>query len=121
MATNIPPHNLGEISDAIAAIIDDENVSDDVLCDIVKGPDFPTGGTIFGREAIREAYKTGRGSIAIRGKAEIVEDKGEYKIVITEIPYQVYKNRIVEAIAEAHAEKRIRASRVSTMFRIARA
>jgi DNA gyrase subunit A len=107
MATNIPPHNLGEISDAIAAIIDDENVSDDVLCDIVKGPDFPTGGTILGREAIREAYKTGRGSIAIRGTAEIIEDKGKYKIVITEIPYQVYKNRIVEAIAEAHAEKRI--------------
>jgi DNA gyrase subunit A len=107
MATNIPPHNLGEIADAIAAIIDDENVSDDALCDIVKGPDFPTGGTILGREAIREAYKTGRGSIAIRGTAEIIEDKGRYKIVITEIPYQVYKNRIVEAIAEAHAEKRI--------------
>jgi len=107
MATNIPPHNLGEISDAIAAIIDDENVSDDALCDIVKGPDFPTGGTILGREAIREAYKTGRGSIAIRGTAEIVEEKGKFKIVISEIPYQVYKNRIVEAIAEAHAEKRI--------------
>ena len=107
MATNIPPHNLGEISDAIAAIIDDENVTDDALCDIVKGPDFPTGGTILGREAIREAYKTGRGSIAIRGTAEIIEDKGKYKIVISEIPYQVYKNRIVEAIAEAHAEKRI--------------
>jgi DNA gyrase subunit A len=108
MATNIPPHNLGEIADAIAAILDDENVTDDALCDIVKGPDFPTGGTIHGFEAIREAYKTGRGSIAIRGKAEIVEDdKGRFKIIITEIPYQVYKNRIVEAIAEAHAEKRI--------------
>ena len=107
MATNIPPHNLSEICDAIAAVIDDENVSDDTLCDIVKGPDFPTGGTIHGHEAIREAYKTGRGSITIRGKAEIIEDKGKHKIVITEIPYQVYKNRIVEAIAEAHAEKRI--------------
>ncbi len=108
MATNIPPHNLGEISDAIAAMIDDENITDDQLCDIVKGPDFPTGGTIHGQEAIREAYKTGRGSIAIRGTAEIIEDdKGRYKIVISEIPYQVYKNRIVEAIAEAHAEKRI--------------
>ncbi len=107
MATNIPPHNLSEIVDAIAAVIDDENVSDDALCDIVKGPDFPTGGTILGQEAIREAYKTGRGSIAIRGKAEIIEDKGKHKIVITEIPYQVYKSRIVEAIAEAHAEKRI--------------
>ncbi len=107
MATNIPPHNLNEIADAIAAIIDDPNVDDDELCDIVKGPDFPTGGTILGQEAIREAYKTGRGSITMRGKAEIVEEKGRHKIVITEIPYQVYKGRIVEAIAEAHAEKRI--------------
>ncbi len=107
MATNIPPHNLSEISDAIVAIIDDPNVEDDKLCDIVKGPDFPTGGTILGQEAIREAYKTGRGSITIRGKAEIIEEKGRHKIVITEIPYQVYKGRIVEAIAEAHSEKRI--------------
>ncbi len=107
MATNIPPHNLNEIADAIAAIIDDPQVSDDALCDIVTGPDFPTGGIIMGQEAVREAYKTGRGSIAIRGKAEIVEEKGRHKIVITEIPYQVYKSRIVEAIAEAHAEKRI--------------
>ena len=107
MATNIPPHNLNEIADAIAAIIDDPLVTDDALCDIVSGPDFPTGGIIMGKEAIRQAYKTGRGSIAIRGKAEIVEEKGRHRIVITEIPYQVYKNRIVEAIAEAHAEKRI--------------
>jgi DNA gyrase subunit A len=107
MATNIPPHNLGEIAEAIAALIDDENVTDDALADIVKGPDFPTGGTILGQEALRQAYKTGRGSITIRGKAEIVEDRGKHRIVITEIPYQVYKNRIVEAIAEAHAEKRI--------------
>ena len=107
MATNIPPHNLSEIADAIAAIIDDSAVTDDALCDIVTGPDFPTGGIIMGQEAIREAYRTGRGSIPIRGKAEIVEDKGRHKIIITEIPYQVYKSRIVEAIAEAHAEKRI--------------
>jgi DNA gyrase subunit A len=107
MATNIPPHNLNEISDAIAALIDDPEADADVLCDIVKGPDFPTGGTILGHEAIREAYKTGRGSMAIRGKAEIVEDRGRHKIVITEIPYQVYKSRIIEAIAEAHSEKRI--------------
>jgi DNA gyrase subunit A len=107
MATNIPPHNLTEISDAIAALIDDPNVDDDALCDIVQGPDFPTGGTILGHEAIREAYKTGRGSITIRGKAEIVEDRGKHKIVITEIPYQVYKGRIIEAISEAYSEKRI--------------
>ncbi len=107
MATNIPPHNLNEIADAIALLIDDPNASDDALADIVKGPDFPTGGTILGHEAIREAYRTGRGSIMMRGKAEITEEKGRYRIVITEIPYQVYKSRIVEAIAEAHAEKRI--------------
>jgi DNA gyrase subunit A len=107
MATNIPPHNLTEISDAIAALIDDPNVDDDALCDIVQGPDFPTGGTILGHEAIREAYKTGRGSITIRGKAEIIEDRGKHKIVITEIPYQVYKGRIIEAISEAYSEKRI--------------
>ncbi len=107
MATNIPPHNLGEIADAIEALIDDPETTDDALADIVKGPDFPTGGTILGHEAIREAYRTGRGSIGIRGKAEIIEDRGRHKIVITEIPYQVYKSRIIEAIAEAHAEKRI--------------
>ena len=107
MATNVPPHNLNEIADAVAAVIDDPNVSDDDLCSIVQGPDFPTGGTILGHEAIREAYKTGRGSITIRGKAEIVEERGKHKIIITEIPYQVYKSRIVEAISEAYAEKRI--------------
>ena len=107
MATNIPPHNLGEIADAVAAIVDDGDIGDDALCDIVKGPDFPTGGTIMGEGMIREAYKTGRGSIVIRGKAEIVEERGKHKIVITEIPYQVYKSRIVEAIADAHAEKKI--------------
>ncbi len=107
MATNIPPHNLNEIADAIAAIIDDPAVTDDALCDIVTGPDFPTGGIIMGQEVIREAYRTGRGSIPIRGKAEIVEEKGRHRIIITEIPYQVYKSRIVEAIAEAHSEKRI--------------
>ncbi|HTV91812.1 MAG TPA: DNA gyrase subunit A [Verrucomicrobiae bacterium] len=107
MATNIPPHNLNEIADAITLLIDDPNASDDALADIVKGPDFPTGGTILGHEAIREAYRTGRGSIMMRGKAEITEEKGRYRIVITEIPYQVYKSRIVEAIAEAHSEKRI--------------
>ncbi|HET9029824.1 MAG TPA: DNA gyrase subunit A, partial [Candidatus Aquilonibacter sp.] len=107
MATNIPPHNLTEIADAVALLIDSPNATDDELCDIVKGPDFPTGGEILGHEAIREAYKTGRGSITMRGKAEIVEDKGKHRIIITEIPYQVYKSRIVESIAEAHAEKRI--------------
>jgi DNA gyrase subunit A len=107
MATNIPPHNLNEIADAVAAVIDDPQVSDDDLASIVTGPDFPTGGTILGHESVREAYRTGRGSITIRGRAEIVEERGRHRIIITEIPYQVYKSRIVEAIAEAHAEKRI--------------
>ena len=75
MATNIPPHNLNEIADAIVLLIDDPNASDDDLAAIVKGPDFPTGGSILGHEAIREAYRTGRGSITMRGKAEIIEEK----------------------------------------------
>ncbi len=107
MATNIPPHNLAEICDAIAALIENPKLDDDKLCDIVPGPDFPTGGMILGSQAAREAYKTGRGSITMRGKAEIVEERGRHRIIITEIPYQIYKSRIVEAIAEAHAEKRI--------------
>jgi len=107
MATNIPPHNLNELADAIAALIDDPNIEVDALCDYVQGPDFPTGGTVMASASLREAYRTGRGSITMRGKAEIVEEKGRHKIVITEIPYQVYKSRIVEAIAEAHQEKRI--------------
>ena len=107
MATNIPPHNLTEITNAIAAMIDDPNIDDDALCNIVTGPDFPTAGQILGQEAIRQAYKTGRGSVIMRGRAEIVEDKGKFKIIITEVPFQTTKSRIVEAIAEAHAEKRI--------------
>jgi DNA gyrase subunit A len=108
MATNIPPHNLNEISDAIAAVIDEPNIDEDKLFEFVKGPDFPTGGSIVGTATIREAYRSGRGSISLRGRAEIVEDRGgKFSIVITEIPYQVYRSRIVEAIAEAHAEKRI--------------
>jgi DNA gyrase subunit A len=107
MATNIPPHNVGEICDAIAVLLDRPDAGDESLSDIVLGPDFPTAGVIMGKEAIREAYRTGRGSVAVRGKAEIVEDRGRYKIIITEVPFQVTKARIVEAIAEAHAEKRI--------------
>ncbi|MDP9018160.1 MAG: DNA gyrase subunit A [Candidatus Eremiobacteraeota bacterium] len=107
MATNIPPHNLTEITNAIAAMIDDPNIDDDALCEIVKGPDFPTAGQIMGHEAIKQAYKTGRGSVIMRGRAEIIEDRGKHKIIITEVPFQTTKSRIVEAIAEAHAEKRI--------------
>ena len=107
MATNIPPHNLSEICDAVAAVIDNPEIEEMALFEIVPGPDFPTAGILMGKEIVKQAYKTGRGSVLIRGKAEIVEDKGKFKIIITEVPFQVTKSRIVEAIAEAHAEKRI--------------
>ncbi len=111
MATNIPPHNVGEICDAIAYLVEhegeDADALDEALGEIVQGPDFPTGGILMGKEAIRTAYKTGRGTVAMRGKAEIVEERGRHKIVITEVPFQVTTARIVEAIAEAHAEKSI--------------
>ena len=111
MATNIPPHNVGEICDAIMHLIDhegeDEAELDEALGNIVLGPDFPTGGMIMGREAIKQAYKTGRGSVMMRGKAEIVEEKGRHQIVITEVPFQVTTSRVVEAIAEAYEEKSI--------------
>jgi len=113
MATNIPPHKVGEICDAVTFLIDSDgkNLSDDEIYDglleRVHGPDFPTGGVLLGREAIRTAYKTGRGSVALRGKAEIVEERGKYKIVISEVPFQVSVNRILEAINDAYQEKRI--------------
>ena len=107
MATNIPPHNLSEIADAVVALIDNPKLTDDELAGIVKGPDFPTAGVILGHEAIKAAYKTGRGSVIMRGRAEIVEERGKTRIIITEVPFQTTKSRIVEAIAEAHAEKRI--------------
>ncbi len=107
MATNIPPHNVGEICDAIILLADNASATDDELLDIVKGPDFPTGGILMGREAIRQAYLTGRGSVALRGRAEIVEEKGRYRIVITEVPFQVSVSRIETAITEAHNDKRI--------------
>jgi DNA gyrase subunit A len=148
MATNIPPHNIGEICDAIVKVIDystidgaraaaptvaqatevgeapesgddssraagvDQLTGPDAdlwreLLEIVKGPDFPTGGILMGREAIRTAYLTGRGSVPLRGKAEIIEEDGKTKILITEVPFQVSVNRILEAISDAHEEKRI--------------
>ncbi len=147
MATNIPPHNIGEICDAIVKVIDysaagvrrprktapegstsaaapvagdaadglssSDNLSGPdadlwrEILDIVKGPDFPTGGILMGREAIRTAYLTGRGSVPLRGRAEIIEEDGKTKILITEVPFQVSVNRILEAISDAHEEKRI--------------
>src|SRR5215203_1212227 len=101
MATNIPPHNLGEICDAVLYVIDNPEATVDELMEIVKGPDFPTGGTILGREGIRSAYATGRGRVVIRAKAFIEEMKGNrWQIIITELPYQVNKANLMERIAE---------------------
>jgi DNA gyrase subunit A len=108
MATNIPPHNLGEVIDACVALIDDPALSIDDLNTIIPGPDFPTGGIILGRVGIRGAYHLGRGSIVMRGKAEIETIRKEREaIVITEIPYQVNKAAMVEKIGELVREKKI--------------
>ena len=109
MATSIPPHNLKEIVDATIAIIKEPEISLESLMRIVPGPDFPTGGVICGRDGIRRAYETGRGAVKVRGVAEVEERKkaGYYQIVITELPYQVNKARLIERIAELVGEKRI--------------
>lgn len=108
MATNIPPHNLGEVIDATIALIDNPEISLDELMTHIKGPDFPTGGLIMGKEGIRDAFETGRGSITIRGKAHIEKTTtGRNRIVITEIPYQVNKSRLVTKIADLVRDKRI--------------
>ena len=108
MATNIPPHNLGEVIDACMALIDDPALGIDELIKIVPGPDFPTGGIILGRAGIRSAYHTGRGSIVMRGKVEIETIRKEREaIIISEIPYQVNKATMIERIAELVREKKI--------------
>jgi len=108
MATNIPPHNLGEIIDACLLVIDDPNVTTDQLLDLVPAPDFPTGGEIIGRSGPRQALLTGRGSVIMRGVASVEEIRaGREAIIITEIPYQVNKANLVEHIAELVREKRL--------------
>ncbi|GHA55949.1 DNA topoisomerase (ATP-hydrolyzing) subunit A [Photobacterium aphoticum] len=108
MATNIPPHNLGEVIDGCLAYINDENITIDELMDYIPGPDFPTAAMISGRKGIIDAYKTGRGKIYMRSKAEIEADKnGRETIVVTEIPYQVNKARLIEKIAELVKEKKV--------------
>ncbi|MBQ1984828.1 MAG: DNA gyrase subunit A, partial [Clostridia bacterium] len=108
MATNIPPHNMGEVLDGVSAMIDDPDISLDGLMQHIKGPDFPTGGIIMGRSGIRAAYGTGRGKIYVRARAEIVEKpNGRYQIVVSELPYQVNKARLIESIAELVKEKRL--------------
>ncbi|HTB00414.1 MAG TPA: DNA gyrase subunit A [Bradyrhizobium sp.] len=108
MATNIPPHNLGEVIDACVALIDNPGLSIDELINIVPGPDFPTGGIILGRQGIRAAYHLGRGSIVMRGKVKIDTIRRDREaIIITEIPYQVNKATMVARISELHREKQI--------------
>ena len=108
MATEIPPHNLGEVIDAMCCLIDNPDADLPELCEHIKGPDFPTGGIIMGRSGIRAAYATGRGKIIVRGKAEIEETKnGKFRIVITEIPYKVRKKDLVKHIYDLAAEKKI--------------
>lgn len=108
MATNIPPHNLGETIDALCALIDDPEIDNDALMQVLPGPDFPTGGIIMGLSGIASAYRTGRGRIVVRARAEIeAYGAGKSRIIITEIPYQVNKARLVERIAELVHEKRV--------------
>lgn len=108
MATNIPPHNLTELCDGIIHLIDHPDAETEELTEFVKGPDFPTGGIIYDKKEIAQAYATGRGRVVMRAKTDIVEDKaGQFKIIVTEIPYQVNKATLVERIAELVHEKKL--------------
>lgn len=108
MATNIPPHNMTEVINAIDLLIDDPDATLDQIMECIKGPDFPTGGIIMGRSGIRAAYATGRGRIILRARAEIQEMKnGRFRIAVTEIPYMVNKSRLLESIANLVKEKRV--------------
>ena len=108
MATNIPPHNLGEVVDGMCCLIDNPEADVPELMEHIQGPDFPTAGVIMGKSGIRAAYATGRGKIAVRAKAEIEETKnGRFQIVVTEIPYMVNKARLIESIADLVKDKRI--------------
>jgi len=108
MATNIPPHNLTELVNGIVKIIDEDNVTDEELMAVIKGPDFPTGATILGREGIKEAYTTGRGKLTLRAETEIEEmSGGKQRIIVSSLPYQVNKAKLIEHIADLVKEKRI--------------
>ncbi|MBC8080786.1 MAG: DNA gyrase subunit A, partial [Gorillibacterium sp.] len=107
MATNIPPHNLGEVIDGIMAMIENPDITPLELMQYIKGPDFPTGGFILGREGIRQAYTTGRGSVTMRARAIIEENNGKARILVHELPYQVNKARLITNIADLVREKRI--------------
>ena len=107
MATNIPPHNLNEVIDAIDLLIEDPDVGPESIMSCIKGPDFPTGGIIMGHSGIRSAYYTGRGKITLRGRAEIREEKTHTRIVITELPYMVNKTKLLETIGDLMRDKRV--------------
>ncbi len=108
MATNIPPHNMGEVIDGMCCVIDNPDCTLEDIMQHIKGPDFPTRGIIMGRAGIRAAYATGRGKITVRARCEIQETKnGRFRIVVTELPYQVNKARLIESIADLHKEKRL--------------
>ncbi len=107
MATNIPPHNLSEVVDATVHLIDNPKADTEDLFEYIKGPDFPTGGEIYNKEEIIAAYSKGRGSITIRGKADILEEKGKSQIIITEIPYRVRKAKLVEDFAKLVQDKKL--------------
>ncbi|MDN3956673.1 DNA gyrase subunit A [Sporolactobacillus laevolacticus] len=108
MATNIPPHQLGEVIDAVLELSKNQEITAEELMQIIPGPDFPTGGLILGREGIRRAYRTGRGSIIVRAKVEIEENaNGKQTIIVTELPYQVNKAKLIERIAELVRDKKI--------------
>ena len=108
MATNIPPHNLGEVIDGAIALIDNPEITVDELIDFIPAPDFPTGGILMGRSGIRNAYRTGRGNFVLRSKCEIEElANGRSRIIVTEIPYQVNKQKLIETIADYVKDKRL--------------
>lgn len=111
MATNIPPHNLNELIDACTKMIDNPDVSLEEILDIIKAPDFPTGGIIVGKRAVKTAYREGKGKITLRGRAFIENEDGKERIIITELPYQVNKSRLVEIIADLSQNNRIRGIR----------
>jgi DNA gyrase subunit A len=108
MATEIPPHNLGEVSNAVIRLIDDPDVSIDQLIEVIPGPDFPTGGIICGRQGIYDGYRTGRGKITLRARASINEEGARNQVIIHEVPYQQTRNRLAEAIGELVKEERIK-------------
>lgn len=119
MATNVPPHNLAEVVDGLCAMIDNPEITIDELMKYIKGPDFPTAAIIQGRKGIENTYRTGRGSITVRARVDIEEmERGKNRIIVTELPYQVNKARLVEMIADLSRQKSLTALRRSAMNRI---